>query len=213
MSMYVKLDLDDFGVWVPKVGFLITQEPIELVDKCHKTKLPGIIGRNLTKFAYQVFVNKLGQKSFENLDCTNRCKSTVIFPSLVYSITTKQVEPSVLLDSSINLKKVKQFSINEDGLLGKVWVGNTSLPLRVSGISALTIPGRLGKNTKIPSGTPCLVNTAAINNLPQGISINHCLSHPKGNAVLVIVMNQNNHNVWIQWPLLAEEFFGVEHLT
>ena len=51
------------------------------------------------------------------------------------------------------------------------------------GNSALTIPGRLGKNTKVPSGTPWLIDTAAVNNLPQGISVNCCLVNPKGNAV------------------------------
>ena len=63
------------------------------------------------------------------------------------------------------------------------------------GNSALTIPGRLGKNTKVPDGTPCLIDTAAVNNVPQGISVNCCLVHPKGSAVLVILMNQNNYNV------------------
>ena len=76
-------------------------------------------------------------------------------------------------------KKAHQFSINEDGLLGKVWMGNTSQPLYVPGYSSLTIPGRLSKNTKIPSGTPCLVDTAAINNMLQGILVNHCLAHLK----------------------------------
>ena len=52
--------------------------------------------------------------------------------------------------------------------------------------SALTIPGRLGKNTKVPSGTPCLIDTAAVSNLLQGI--------------------------WIQQPLLAAEIHEVEHL-
>ena len=78
--------------------------------------------------------------------------------------------------------------------------------------SALTILGRLGKNTRILSGTPCLIDTAAVNNLPQGISVNHCLIHPKGSAVLVIVTNQNNHNISIWQPLLAAEIFWVEHL-
>ena len=80
------------------------------------------------------------------------------------------------------------------------------------GNSALTTPGRLGKNTKVPSGTPCLTDTAAVNNLPQGIPVNHCLVHLKGSAVLVILMNQNNYNVWIQQPLLAAEIYWVEHL-
>ena len=80
------------------------------------------------------------------------------------------------------------------------------------GNSALTILGRLGKNTKVPCGTPCLIDTAAMNNLLQGISVNCCLVHPKGRAVPVILMNQNNYNIWIWQPLLAAEIYWVEHL-
>ena len=88
------------------------------------------------------------------------------------------------MDSSSYLKKAQNFTINKDGLLGKVLVGNVNQPICVPGISALTILGRLGKNTKVPSGTPCLIDTAAMN---------HCLVHPRGKTVLVILMNQNNH--------------------
>ena len=136
----------------------------------------------------------------------------------MFSITARHVEFNwtVLLltpmDSSSYLKKTQKFTINEDGLLGKVLIGNGNKPICVSGNSALTIPGRLGKNTKVPSGTPCLIDITAINNLPQGISVNHCLVHPKGSAVPVIVMNQNNYNVWIEQPLLAAEMYWVEHL-
>ena len=80
------------------------------------------------------------------------------------------------------------------------------------GNSALTILGRLGKNTKVPSGTPCIIDTAAVNNLLQGISVNCCLVHPKGSAVPVILMNQNIYNVWIWQPLMAAEIYWVEHL-
>ena len=69
MSMYIELDLEFFGIVVPKVGVLITQEPNELLDECHKTKLPGIIGWNLIKLAYQVFVEKYGLLSLENVNC------------------------------------------------------------------------------------------------------------------------------------------------
>ena len=34
---------------VLKVGILITWEPNELLDECHKTKLPGIIGLKFDK--------------------------------------------------------------------------------------------------------------------------------------------------------------------
>ena len=80
------------------------------------------------------------------------------------------------------------------------------------GNSALTIPGRLGKNTEVPSGTFYLVDTAVVNNLPQGISVNPYLVHPKGNVVLVIMINHNNHNVWAWELLLAAEFFWVQHI-
>ena len=136
----------------------------------------------------------------------------------MYSITAKQVESSKTVlpltpsGSSSYLKKAQQFSINEDGLLGKVWIGNTNQPICVPGNSVSTIPGRLGKNTRIPSGIPFLIDTAVVSNLPQGISVNHCLAHPKGNVVLVTVINQNNCNTWIQQPLLAEEIFWVQHL-
>ena len=69
ISMYVELDLDFYGIAVPKVGVLITQEPNELLDTCHKTKLPSVIGWNLIKLAYGVFVQKYGVLCLENFDC------------------------------------------------------------------------------------------------------------------------------------------------
>ena len=56
LSMYVESDLDFLGLIVPKAGVLFTQEPNELLDDCHKTKLPGNISWNLIKLSYQVFV-------------------------------------------------------------------------------------------------------------------------------------------------------------
>ena len=116
------------------------------------------------------------------------------------------------MDSSSYLKKAQNSTINKDGLLGKVLVGNVTQPICVPGNSALTIPGRLGKNTKVPSGTPCLIDTAAVSNLPQGISVNCCLVQPRGKMVPVILMNQNNYNIWIWQPTLAAEIHEVEHL-
>ena len=57
-----------------------------------------------------------------------------------------------------------------------------------------------------------LIDTAAVNNLPKGISVNCCLVHPRGKMVLVILMNQNSHNIWIWQPLLAAEMYWVEYL-
>ena len=69
VSMYVELDLDFLGIVVPKVGVLITKEPTELLETHHKTKLPGVVGWNLIKLAYEVFVKNYGVLCLENFDC------------------------------------------------------------------------------------------------------------------------------------------------
>ena len=69
ISMYVELDLNFLGIVVPKVGVLVTQEPNELLESCHKTKLPGMVGWNLIKLAYQVFVKNYGILCLDNFDC------------------------------------------------------------------------------------------------------------------------------------------------
>ena len=60
--MYVELNLDFLGIDVPKVGN-------ELLESCHKTKLPGVVGWNLIKLAYEVFVKNYGVLCLENFDC------------------------------------------------------------------------------------------------------------------------------------------------
>ena len=47
--MYVELDLDFLCIVVPKVGVFITKDPNELLETCHKTKHPGVVGWNLIK--------------------------------------------------------------------------------------------------------------------------------------------------------------------
>ena len=68
ISMYVELDLDFLGI-VPKVGVLITYEPNELLNTCHKTKLPDMIGWNLIKLTCEVLIHKYGVLCLENFDC------------------------------------------------------------------------------------------------------------------------------------------------
>ena len=218
ISMYVELDLNFLGIVVPKVGVLITQEPNELLESRHKTKLPGMVGWNLIKLAYQVFVKNYGILCLDNFDCPTGVSPLLFSQLCVYhhckagGLNSNSVTLNTNGQQQLPKKKAQNSTINKDGLLGKVLVGNATQPICVPGNSALTIPGRLGKNTKVPSGTPCLIDTAAINNLPQGISVNRCLVHPRGKTVPVILMNQNSHNIWIRQPLLAAEICTVEHL-
>ena len=69
VSMHVQLDLYFLGIVVPKVGVLVTKEPNELLESCHKTKLPGVVGWNLINLAYEVFVKNYGVLCLENFDC------------------------------------------------------------------------------------------------------------------------------------------------
>ena len=176
-----------------------------------------MVGWNLIKLAYEVFVKNYGVLCLENFDCPTGVSPLLFSQLCVYHhcktdrLQSNSVTLTIIGQQQLSKNKAQNFTINEDGLLGKVLVGNANQPICVPGNSALTIPGRLGKNTKVPSGTPCLIDTAAVNNLPQEIFVNCCLVHPKGRMVPVILMNQNNYNFWIWQPLLASEIYWVEH--
>ena len=47
LSRYVELDVEFLGLHVPRVRFLITQNPNKVFDSDHRTRLPGIVGWNL----------------------------------------------------------------------------------------------------------------------------------------------------------------------
>ena len=85
--MYVEFDLDFLGIVVPKVGVCITQEPNELLDTCHKTKLPGVVGWNGIKLAYEVIIQKYGVLSWSKLVISGTellCKAITILNSFLY---------------------------------------------------------------------------------------------------------------------------------
>ena len=52
LPRFVELDVELLGLQVPRVRFLITQNPNKLLDPEHKTRLPGIVGWNMVKIAY-----------------------------------------------------------------------------------------------------------------------------------------------------------------
>ena len=56
-----------------------------------------------------------------------------------------------------------------------------------------------------------MVESTDDSNLPLGVSINNTLVVPsKSGLVSVIVMNTNDHNVWIRQPLYAGDLWEVE---
>ena len=69
IKMYTKLDLTFLGLKVPKVGVLIAEEPNQVLDKKHQTRLPGIIGWNLIWLSFDVFIQKYGPTGFNSFIC------------------------------------------------------------------------------------------------------------------------------------------------
>ena len=69
IKMYTELDLTFLGLKVPKVGILIAEEPNQVLDKKHQTRLPGIIGWNLIWLSYDVFVQKYWTTGFDSFIC------------------------------------------------------------------------------------------------------------------------------------------------
>ena len=69
IKMYTKLDLTFLGLKVPKVGVLVAEEPNQVLDKKHQTRLPGIIGWNLIWVSYDVFIQKYGTTGFDSFIC------------------------------------------------------------------------------------------------------------------------------------------------
>ena len=62
MKKYIELDVNFLGLKVPKVGFLIIDEPNRVLDRKHQTKLLGVIDWNMIQLKYKVFVNNYGEE-------------------------------------------------------------------------------------------------------------------------------------------------------
>ena len=97
----------------------------------------------------------------------------------------------------------------KDGAIGQVTIGSKQNPVCVPGNLAITV---LGGTNKISPKITCLGEQAQHNNLPPGIVINRCVATTKARSVLVILVNTNRQNVWIQQPLLAAELFSADQI-
>ena len=69
----------------------------------------------------------------------------------------------------------------------------------------------IGKVPKVDWKLTYLVEKTEDSNLPFGVRINNTLVTPsKSGLVSVILINNNNHNVWIRQPLYAAGLWEVE---
>ena len=81
---YVKLDVEFLGLQVPRVRFLITQNPNKVLDPDHKTRLPRIVGWNLVKLAYQEFLKKYNINVLEDSECPDGVNPLVFSQLCIY---------------------------------------------------------------------------------------------------------------------------------
>ena len=71
------------GLQVPRVRFLITQNPNKVLDTDHKTRFPRIVGWNLVKLVYQEFLKNYSIDVFEDFECPDGV-NPLLFPSCVF---------------------------------------------------------------------------------------------------------------------------------
>ena len=69
VKMYTELDINFLGLKVPNVGILIIEDPSQVLDKKHQSKLPGIVGWNLIQLSYNAFIEKYGTSGFDSFVC------------------------------------------------------------------------------------------------------------------------------------------------
>ena len=225
IKMYTELDLTFLGLKVPKVGVLIAEEPNQVLDKKHQTRLPGIIGWNLIRLSYDVFIKKYGTTGFDSFICLEGVNPLLFSQLCIYhhsnvrktsalGATSEVMSQNISISKSpktddLSKKKDQLYFKRKNGAIGQVTVGSKESPVCIPGNSALTVPGQ---TNKIPSKLTCLVEQAQHHNLPPGIVINRCLATTKARSVPVILVNTTRQNVWIWQPLLAAELFGTDQV-
>ena len=69
VKMYTELDITFLGLKVPNVGVLVVEDPSQVLDKKHQSKLPGIVGWNIVQLSYNGFIEKYGSSGFASFAC------------------------------------------------------------------------------------------------------------------------------------------------
>ena len=222
--MYTELDINFLGLKVPNVGVLIVDDPSQVLDKKHQSKLPGIVGWNLIWLSYNTFVEQYGASGFNSFVClegvnpllfsqlcvfhySNTNNSNVLgVPSNPVSQQTEQISSPKPEDLC---KKMDQQNFDDvTGHIGQVTIGSQKNHICIPWNSVITVPGH---TTKVHPKAVCLVDQAEHHNLPQGIVVNRCVASVKSRSVPVILINTTKQNVWLWQPLLAAELYTAEY--
>ena len=100
---------------MPRVGFLITQNPNKVLDPDHKTRLPRIVGWNLVKLAYQEFLKKYSINVFEDFECLDGVNPLLFSQLCIYYYA--DVVPAVVnkIQDEHGLVYTKEITKNKKG--------------------------------------------------------------------------------------------------
>ena len=121
---------------------------------------------------------------------------------------TRKVKVQDPSPSFPNKKKVGPPKTDLRGFADRVKIGDRQNPICLPANTSKTI---VGKVPKVDKKQTYMVESTDDSNLPLGVSINNTLVIPsRSGLVSVIVMNTNDHNVWIRQPLYAGDLWEVE---
>ena len=188
LSRYVELHVEFLGLHVPRVRFLIIQNPNKVLDPDHRKRLPRIVGWNLVKLAYQEFLKKYNIDVFEDFECPDGVNPLLFSQLCIYYYA--DVVPAVVneiqdedgliyteeitnnkKDNVIDKRKCQNFINGEDEPAGTVTIGINNQPICMPGNSMIMVPGKL---SKLVNKGLYMVELPVHNNLPSGVML-----HPR----------------------------------
>ena len=140
IKMYTKLDLTFLGLKVPKVGVLIAEEPNQVLDKKHQTRLPGIIGCNLIQLSYDVFIQKYGTTGFDSFICPEGVNPLLfsqlcifhhsnIWKTNTLGATSEVMSQNIKASKMTCLKKRPIIFKRKNGAIGQITIGSKQNPI------------------------------------------------------------------------------------
>ena len=107
IKMYTELDLTFLGLKVPKVVVLIAEEPNQVMEKKHQTRLPGIIGWNLIRLSYDMFMQKYGTTGFDSFICPEGVNPLLFSQLCVFHHSNVQKNDTLGATSKVMSQNIK----------------------------------------------------------------------------------------------------------
>ena len=119
IKMYTELDLTFLELKVPNVGMLIAEEPNQVLDKKHQTRLPGIVGWNLIQLSYNMFVQKYGTTGFDSFMCPEGVNPLLFSQLCIFHYSDVQKNKTLGTTLEVMSQHIKIFKSPETDDLSK----------------------------------------------------------------------------------------------